>query len=127
MPRPPVHPVKPLREYLLQPFHNLGKPEPVRRHNVKHKPVVLKPQGADLERVPPLSLPEHAGEKRQGVGPPEQRLTVVDAGTYPVPDALAKQTQVSYTNIYGIERLFCFNRRRKTREIRTGFYSCLTC
>jgi hypothetical protein len=100
MSRPPVHPVKPLREYLFQPFHNLGKPEPVFRHNVKHKPVVLRPQGADLEGVPPLSLPEHPGEKRQGVGPPEQGFAVVDTGTYPVPDALAKQTQVSHTNIY---------------------------
>jgi hypothetical protein len=92
MPYPPVHPVKPLRKYLLQPFHNLGKPEPVRRHNVERKPIVLKPQGADLERVPSLGLPEHPGEKRQCVGPPEQGLAVVDTGTYSVPDALAKQT-----------------------------------
>jgi hypothetical protein len=92
MPYPPVHPVKPLREHLLQPFHNLGKPEPVRRHNVKHKPIILKPQGANLEGISPLNLPEHPGKKRQGGGPPEQGLAVVDAGTYSVPDTLAKQT-----------------------------------
>jgi hypothetical protein len=83
-------PVKPLGEYLLYPLHYLWQLEPIRRHKVEGKPVILQLQSANLKHIPLLSLAEHEGEKVDSVGASEQRLTIVDAGTYFVPDTLTK-------------------------------------
>jgi hypothetical protein len=75
---------------LLYPLHNLRQLESVRRHNVEGKPVILKPYPTNLKHKPPAGLPEHAGEKDGCVEASEQRLTIVDMGTYFVPDTLSK-------------------------------------
>jgi hypothetical protein len=90
MPNPPVHPVKPLREYLFQPLHDLRKLEPVRRQNVERQPVILKLQCTDFKLIPPFRLPEHPGEQRKSVSAPEQGLPIIDTSTYFVPNVLAK-------------------------------------
>jgi hypothetical protein len=90
MPDPPLHPVKSLRKYLLHPLHNLRKLKPVRRLNVKGKPVILKPQHTNLEDIAFSRLPEDAVEEGESGGPSEQRLPIVDAGTNFVPDTLTK-------------------------------------
>jgi hypothetical protein len=88
MPDPPIHPVKPLREYLLQPLHDIRKLEPVRRQNVERQPIIRKPQSSDLELVPPFRLPKHPGEQGHSVISPEQGFPVVNAGTNFVPHTI---------------------------------------
>jgi hypothetical protein len=90
MPDPPVQPVKPLREYLLHPLHDLRKLKPVRRLNVKRKPVILKPKQTNIEGIAFFRLPEDPVEEGESGGPSEQGLPIVDAGTYFVPDTLTK-------------------------------------
>jgi hypothetical protein len=90
MPDPPVHPVKPLREYLLHPLHDLRKLKSVRRLNVEGKPVILKPKQTNLKGIPFFRLPEDAVKEGKCDGPSEQGLPIVDAGTYFVPDTLTK-------------------------------------
>jgi hypothetical protein len=64
--------------------------EPVRRHNVKGKPVIFQLQSANLKHIPLPGPAEHEGEKVGYIGESEQRLTIIDAGTYFVPDTLTK-------------------------------------
>jgi hypothetical protein len=64
--------------------------EPVRRQNVEGKPVILQLQGANLKHRPLPGPTEHEGEKVGYIGESEQRLTIVDAGTYLVPNTLTK-------------------------------------
>jgi hypothetical protein len=90
MPDPPIHPVKPLREHLLHPFHDIRELKPVRRQNVECQPIIRKSQSPDREPIAPFRLPEHPGEQGHGSTPPEQRLPIVDTGAYPVPNALTK-------------------------------------
>jgi hypothetical protein len=71
MPDPPLQPVKPLREYLLHPLHDLRKLKPIRRLNVKRKPVILKPQEAHLEGITFFRLPEDAVEEGESGGSSE--------------------------------------------------------
>jgi hypothetical protein len=87
---PPIHPVKPLREHLFQPFHDIRELKPVRRQKIERQPIIRKPQSPELKLIASFRLPEHPGEQRQGVSPPEQRFPIVNAGTYLVPNALIK-------------------------------------
>jgi hypothetical protein len=90
MPDPPVHPVKPLREHLFQPLHDLREFKPVRRQNVERKPIILKPQSTDHEPILPFRLTEDPGEQGHGVMPPEQGFPVVNTGTYFIPNTLSE-------------------------------------
>jgi hypothetical protein len=58
-----------LREYLFHPLHNLRKLKPVRRLNVKRKPVILRPQQANLEGIALFRLPEDPVEEGESGGP----------------------------------------------------------
>jgi hypothetical protein len=88
MPDPSFLPVKPLREYLFHPLHDLREFKPVRRQNVERKPISLKPQSTDHEPIPPFRLPEDPGKQDHGVMPPEQGFQVVNAGVDFVPHTM---------------------------------------
>jgi hypothetical protein len=42
MPDPPIRPVEPLREYLLEPLHDIREFKPVSRQNVEREPIVFQ-------------------------------------------------------------------------------------
>jgi hypothetical protein len=62
MPYPPIHPVKPLRECLFQPLHDLRKLESVHRQNVERQPIIFNVERTDHKLIPSFHLPEHPGE-----------------------------------------------------------------
>jgi hypothetical protein len=85
---PPRQPVVPLGKGLLQPLHDPGELQPVRRLNVKPQPVILQAQPQNLEIEPALDFKEDPGKKHQGPIQAEERFPVVDAGTDLVPHPL---------------------------------------
>jgi hypothetical protein len=90
MPDPPIHPVKPLREYLFHPLHDFRELKPVRRQDVERKPISFKVEHADFKLISFLCLGKHLGEQDHGGVAPEQGFPVVNAGTYHIPDTPAK-------------------------------------
>jgi hypothetical protein len=90
MPYPPIHPVKPLREYLFHPLHDIREFKPIHGPHIEREPVILQPYQPKLKSIPHPGLGKHPGEQGHGVSPPEQGFPVVNAGTYLIPNTLTK-------------------------------------
>jgi hypothetical protein len=81
-----------LGEGLLDPLHDSRKLQSVLRLYVEAEPIILQAQGAYREHEPEPRLPEHLVKEGQSLRAAEQRLPIVDAGAYFIPNALGKFT-----------------------------------
>jgi hypothetical protein len=92
MPFPPLGMIVALGKYLFQPFHNSRKFHPLRRLDIKLKPILSKTQSPNLENEAHAGLLEDLCKQAPCPRGTEEGFPIVDTGMDFVPDSLFERT-----------------------------------